>query len=520
MASATSASSSTNISIQQKTSASSNTRCPNRRRSCDTICSSNSNCFLQKKKPQNPLAVKSCLSKNHNVVRERVMSAKLVRLRNLQSQLNDANYHLMELAKENRALKTLQRRQDRALNSYEGINADLPRLIKSHEEDNRILTERNRTLRKTIKELNEQIKIKDEELNSIRDQLKHLTMLSRDKHLGEREKLKEQLEDAKEQNRKYETEINMLHRKHMLELKNSKQRINLEIAKNKSTQRELSQALSEIDKLSNENKTGKLPKRRFRSNSGQRQSHSMVCLTNNNETSELDIKEDIQSDSSTEIKLEPINIRDSPHVQSTMQSPAEKIKARLSGNPVHQISDVLEKLSLEEENIKKSMYSLRSSRPHSTKLETLHKKSSEESLKNTAENLEECKSNIIETIMKVNKVVDKQTEIFEASQLESEKIMNDLKEADNMDNKIRDNQFDELLLKDEDFDLVNKIWEDEYEFRKAVNPTTKKEPTVGLEEKKKLLATLRDIDNGNSIEEVPQGDVDIKKSRLMKDLFG
>lgn len=125
----------------------------------------------------------------------------------------------------------------------------MPRLIQSHEEEIRVLRERNKTLRKSLKEAVEQLKIKEEELNHAREQLKHLTVLTKDKHLGEREKLSEQVEDLKEKLNKSETQISLLNRKLMLETKNGKFRLNAELIKNKQTEKELSQALAEIAKL-------------------------------------------------------------------------------------------------------------------------------------------------------------------------------------------------------------------------------------------------------------------------------
>jgi hypothetical protein len=46
---------------------------------------------------------------------------------------------LQELFTENRLLKTLQKRQDLALSKYEGTTAALPQLIRSHNEEVRVL---------------------------------------------------------------------------------------------------------------------------------------------------------------------------------------------------------------------------------------------------------------------------------------------------------------------------------------------------------------------------------------------
>lgn len=125
----------------------------------------------------------------------------------------------------------------------------MPRLIKSHEEEIRILTEKNKTLRKTVKELTEQLKHKTEEASTLQEQLKHFQKLDKDKHLLEREKMVEQMDEYKVKLQKAEEEIVLLNRKLMLESKTSKQRLNSEAMKHRQCQRELSQSISNIGKL-------------------------------------------------------------------------------------------------------------------------------------------------------------------------------------------------------------------------------------------------------------------------------
>lgn len=62
---------------------------------------------------------------------------------------------------------------------YENTNADLPRLLHSHEEQMRILTEKNKSQRKMLRELNEVLKSKEDELTKIQDKLNHLEKLNR-----------------------------------------------------------------------------------------------------------------------------------------------------------------------------------------------------------------------------------------------------------------------------------------------------------------------------------------------------
>jgi hypothetical protein len=84
--------------------------------------------------------------------------------------------------------------------------------------------------------------------------------------------------------------------------------------------------------------------------------------------------------------------------------------------------------------------------------------------------------------------------------------------------------FDPNDLTEDNLDFVSQILKEEAEFQAKYQESNKngnvkkKEPTVGPNDKKKLLATLRAIDNGDSIDSFESGSQ--KKSQLMKELFG
>lgn len=61
---------------------------------------------------------------------QRIMSAKLLRVKQLQNQLTESQIQLNELINENRILRNLQKRQEGALKKYEGNHAELPQLIR------------------------------------------------------------------------------------------------------------------------------------------------------------------------------------------------------------------------------------------------------------------------------------------------------------------------------------------------------------------------------------------------------
>lgn len=112
-----------------------------------------------------------------------------------------------------------------------------------------MLQEKNKVLRKTVRELTENLKIRDEEFFAVREQLKHLTNLTKDKHLKERAKLTEEVEELTLKLKASEEQINLLNRKLMLEQKNSKHKLNNEMCKNRQYEKQLNEALLEINRL-------------------------------------------------------------------------------------------------------------------------------------------------------------------------------------------------------------------------------------------------------------------------------
>lgn len=70
-------------------------------------------------------------------------------------------------------------------------------MLRGHEEQIRMLTEKNKAQRYKIRELTELVKGRDEELLRNQERLAYLDRLSKDKRLVDKEKLLEQIEDLK-----------------------------------------------------------------------------------------------------------------------------------------------------------------------------------------------------------------------------------------------------------------------------------------------------------------------------------
>lgn len=67
------------------------------------------------------------------------------------------------------------------MEKYDSANAELPRLLKSHQEEIRVWNEKSKVLHKTINELSAKVKQKDNALLVLADQNKHFHQLNRDK---------------------------------------------------------------------------------------------------------------------------------------------------------------------------------------------------------------------------------------------------------------------------------------------------------------------------------------------------
>ncbi|XP_060517448.1 lebercilin isoform X2 [Cylas formicarius] len=501
----------------------------------------------------NPLAYPVRPTHKANPVKQRVMSAKLLKLRQLQSQLNDANFHLAEVARENQVLKTLQKRQDKALSRYESTNADLPRLLHSHEEELRMLSERNKSLKKNLRELSDQLKLKTEELGKAKEQLSRLEKLNRDKHLTERETLMDRLEDLKMKLTKSEEQVTVLNRKLILESKISKQRLNTEIVKYKQSQKELVHALAEIDRLTalveeKENTTAR-PRKPF-GKFGNHQSMSMVHLGAHQTLDGNLTKEKVASEENfpqtpvLDVKLEPIRtkteeIRRNCHTD-LLKTPMESIKQRLS-NSAEGISpkgdeagrDFLKSRpnsSLKLEKIVKVNDGDKTKPDQSPRKDELRKRDklelnqvdNDELVRRVSEpdsakfdrKFNEYCSEIVSNMKSCSEVIELHRENLKSSQRDSDTLLAAFKDTEQLESKLKKSFFH---LDQSDMSFVREILNEEYKFKEK-GANGRKEPIVSIDNKKKLLATLRAIDNGESFDSLEDGKAN--QGTIMQEIYG
>lgn len=114
---------------------------------------------------------------------------------------------MKSLMSENRILKMMEKRQENALSKYEGTHAQLPQVIKSYSEDIRSLQARIKYMKNSYRNLENRNLLISTKLLDVQKQNKHLLDLDKNKQLGEREKLSNQLEEAENIIKQQETKI-------------------------------------------------------------------------------------------------------------------------------------------------------------------------------------------------------------------------------------------------------------------------------------------------------------------------
>ncbi|XP_039388271.1 lebercilin isoform X2 [Mauremys reevesii] len=187
-------------------------------------------------------------AKDIDLVTKRVLSARLLKINELRNELTELHIKLDELQKENRALKRLQYRQEKALNKFEDTENEISQLLARHNNEIRILRERLRKSQERERTTERRLKDSEDELYRTKNSLQKLKKLSEDKHLAERDELAKKLASA--ENRLDESEKRIKDLEKSLELNNSsfqrqlqseKKKVHEAQEENKALQEELQQ---------------------------------------------------------------------------------------------------------------------------------------------------------------------------------------------------------------------------------------------------------------------------------------
>ncbi|XP_076820250.1 uncharacterized protein LOC143465703 isoform X2 [Clavelina lepadiformis] len=172
-------------------------------------------------------------------VQARMLSARNHRINILNNELTEAQAKVEELTKENKLLKNLQHRQDKALKKFEDTESDLPRLISQHTEEQRVLKTRLRKTQENERKLESKLKDTSDELQKMEMTLRRLKKIVYDRNLGERSELAKQLNAAEDKLYDLERKNTELDKKLELTTHSYARQLNRERAKHKDTKERL-----------------------------------------------------------------------------------------------------------------------------------------------------------------------------------------------------------------------------------------------------------------------------------------
>ncbi|XP_033859779.1 lebercilin-like isoform X2 [Acipenser ruthenus] len=189
------------------------------------------------------------MPKDLDLVTKRMLSARLLKINELKNEMSEQQLRLEELQKENKALRLLQHRQEKALNKFEDTESEIAQLISSHNNELRTLRERLRKSQEKERTTERRLKDSEEELYRTKSSLLKLRKLAEDKQLAERDVLARKLSLADTRLEDNDRRIKDLEKN--LELSNSSFQRQLAAEKKKAheAQEEVKNMRDELERL-------------------------------------------------------------------------------------------------------------------------------------------------------------------------------------------------------------------------------------------------------------------------------
>ncbi|XP_057219436.1 lebercilin isoform X2 [Triplophysa rosa] len=139
---------------------------------------------------------KDAPSKDVEPVTKRMLSARLLKINELKNALSELRLHADELQRENRLLRQLQLRQEKALHRYNDTESEISQLLSRHNNETHVLRERLRRSQENQRAAERSLRERDAQLQRCRNQVQKLQHLADDQNLGEREELSRKLVHA------------------------------------------------------------------------------------------------------------------------------------------------------------------------------------------------------------------------------------------------------------------------------------------------------------------------------------
>ncbi|CAJ1078184.1 lebercilin [Xyrichtys novacula] len=189
--------------------------------------------------------------KDLDLVTKRMLSARLLKINDLRNSLAELQQRTDELQRENRVLKQLQVRQEKALQRYDDTDSEISQLLSRHSNETHVLRERLRRTQERERAVERRLKDSEEQLQRSQATIARLKKLVDQRELGARDELSRRLEEEKVKAQEAERKIKELERS--VELSNSsfQRQLAAERKKTISAQQELRTLQEELERLTN-----------------------------------------------------------------------------------------------------------------------------------------------------------------------------------------------------------------------------------------------------------------------------
>ncbi|XP_068580800.1 lebercilin isoform X2 [Cebidichthys violaceus] len=189
--------------------------------------------------------------KDLDLVTKRMLSARLLKINELRNSLAELQQRTEELQKENRVLRQLQVRQEKALQRYDDTESEISQLLSRHTNETHVLRERLRRAQERERAAERRMKDSEEQLQRSQVTIARLKKLVDQRDLGARDELSRRLDEEKTRGQEAEHKIKELERS--MELSNSSYQRQLAAERKKtiSAQEEIRTLQEELERLNN-----------------------------------------------------------------------------------------------------------------------------------------------------------------------------------------------------------------------------------------------------------------------------
>ncbi|XP_069014404.1 lebercilin [Embiotoca jacksoni] len=190
-------------------------------------------------------------TKELDLVTKRMLSARLLKINELRNALAELQQRTDELHKENRILRQLQMRQERALKRYDDTESEISQLLSRHANEMHVLRERLKRTQERERAAERRWKDSEEQLQRTQATNTRLKKVVDRRELGARDELSRSLEEEKTRTQEAERKIKELERSVELSSSSYQRQLVAEKKKTISAQEEIRSLQEELERLTN-----------------------------------------------------------------------------------------------------------------------------------------------------------------------------------------------------------------------------------------------------------------------------